>query len=1052
MPIKEYLNQIKKGVAAGNHTEHSYRHTLLDLLPSMVQGISVTNEPRRQACGSPDYIVQRGEVPLGYIEAKDVGVDLDREEKSEQMQRYLAGLDNLILTDYLDFRFFRHQQKIGSIRLASVENGKFVIHLDALGSFETYIKDFCHFSGQTIKSAEKLAKIMAQKARIMEEIILRAVVEDIEYNSLKDQLKAFRNILIHDLDEKTFADIYAQTIAYGLFAARLHDKTLETFSRQEARELIPRTNPFLRSLFDYISGAELDERIVWIVDELAEIFRATNIKEIMQDFGKLSGQTDPFIHFYETFLQEYDPDLRTKRGVFYTPEPVVNFIVRAVDDILKTEFGLPDGLADTSKIKIKRKIDGTATKSGNDLYEEKEVHKVQVLDVATGTGTFLSEIIKHIYKRFEGQQGVWSNYVEEHLLPRLHGFEILMAPYAMCHLKIELLLAETGYVPKNSVRQQRLRVFLTNTLEEAHPDTGSIFAGWLSHEATEANLVKRDTPLMVLIGNPPYANFGQMNQGEWIKGLIADYKKDLNEKKINLDDDYIKFIRYGQYCIEKNGEGILAYISNNSFIDGITHRQMRKSLLDVFTSIYVLNLHGSSMRYEQSPDGSKDENVFDIRTGVSINIFVKNKKDADKNAKVCYLDLYGNRQSKYSSLLELNVCEFKQNELNPQKPWWFFIPQKANSFTEKGDFSESIASMFSVYGNGIGTDRDGLFYDLSISNLSKRFETFYSPKGAVFPFAEDYRVQDSSSYPILTRRATTDFSPSYIQNCLYRPFENRYLYYNQKLISRPAYDVMKHLQSENLAILLTRQLSTDEYRHVFITKSIVDRDPLSLATRERTQVFPLYLYPDEDSLETERRPNLNMDIVTEIAGNLGLKFTNEKEDSPGTFAPIDLLDYIYAVLHSPAYREKYKEFLKIDFPRVPYPEDKKAFWKLVKLGGELRQIHLLEHPVVAKPITTYPVAGSNLVTRAMTTKNPGFELTSEAKGTGRVWINDTQYFDKVPEIAWNFYIGGYQPAQKWLKDRKGRELNFDDITHYQKIIVALTETDKLMKKVDEVAV
>jgi predicted helicase len=416
-----------------------------------------------------------------------------------------------------------------------------------------------------------------------------------------------------------------------MFAARLHDPTLATFSRQEAAELIPKSNPFLRKLFGYIAGPDIDDRIKWIVDSLVEIFLACNVEEILKKYNKFSspsgrsgGAEDPIIHFYETFLSEYDPKLRKARGVWYTPQPVVNFIVRAVDDILKTEFDLPQGLADTSKTKIKVDVQGKKV--------EQEVHKVQILDPATGTGTFLAEVVKHIHKKFAGQQGIWSNYVETHLIPRLNGFELLMASYAMAHLKLDLLLKETGYKPtETSLRgtkqsDQRLRVYLTNSLEESHPDTGTLFANWLSSEANEANHIKRDNPVMVVMGNPPYS-VSSNNKGEWIESLTADYKKNLNERNIQpLSDDYIKFIRYGQHFIEKTGEGILAYISNNSFIDGIIHRKMREELMKTFDKIYILDLHGNAKKKEVSPDGSVDQNVFDIMQGVSINIFVKKKQ------------------------------------------------------------------------------------------------------------------------------------------------------------------------------------------------------------------------------------------------------------------------------------------------------------------------------------------------------------------------------------------------------------------------------------------
>jgi predicted helicase len=638
MTIQDYIDKLNTRFTTGISTEHSYRGDLQNLVETLVTDILVTNEPSRVACGAPDYILTKKNIPVGYIEAKDIGADLDNKLYKEQFDRYNAALHNLIITNYLDFRLYRDGVFVTSISIASVINGKIAGDPQKYGQFETLIKDFTTYAGQTIRSAEKLARMMAGKARMLANVIENALISDesqtgnviyeAENTSLRDQLAAFRQVLIHDIDAKAFADIYAQTITYGMFAARLHDPTLDTFSRQEAAELIPKSNPFLRKLFQYIAGYDLDDRLKWIVDALADIFRSTDVAALLKNFGKPTQQNDPIIHFYETFLGEYDPKLRKSRGVWYTPEPVVNFIVRAVDDILKAEFGLKDGLADISKIKVKVKIpthDYRMKTDGQKGYTEveQEVHKVQILDPAAGTGTFLAEVVKQIYKRFEGQQGIWNNYVEEHLIPRLNGFEILMASYAMAHLKLDLLLTETGY---KSQKDQRFHVYLTNSLEEHHPDTGTLFSGWLSSEANEANYIKRDTPVMVVLGNPPYS-VSSSNKSEWIEKLTADYKKDLNERNIQpLSDDYIKFIRFGQHFIEKNGEGILAYISNNSYIDGIIHRQMRKHLLETFDKIYILDLHGNAKKKETTPDGSSDQNVFDIMQGVSINIFVKKNK------------------------------------------------------------------------------------------------------------------------------------------------------------------------------------------------------------------------------------------------------------------------------------------------------------------------------------------------------------------------------------------------------------------------------------------
>lgn len=631
MTTEQYLDSIHKRYKLGNATEHTFRGDLQQLLESLVPTIRATNEPKRQSCGAPDYILTKKDIPIGFIEAKDIGdKDLDGAKKTgnkEQFDRYKASLNNLIFTDYLNFHLYRDGELITKIAIGEITDKGIKPLTHNFSIFENFIKDFCTHIGQTIKSSKRLAEMMAGKARLLSDVIEKALTSDEakdEDSTLKDQMLAFKQILIHDITPKGFADVYAQTIAYGMFAARLHDPTLPTFSRQEAAELIPKSNPFLRKLFGYIAGPDIDDRIKWIVDGLVEIFLACNVEEILKNYGKSTKMEDPIIHFYETFLSEYDPKLRKARGVWYTPAPVVNFIVRAVDDILKTEFNLPQGLADTSKTKIKVDVQGKKI--------EQEVHRVQILDPATGTGTFLAEVVKHIHKKFEGQQGIWSNYVENHLLPRLNGFELLMASYAMAHLKLDLLLTETGYTSTGSAQaNNRLRVYLTNSLEEHHQDSGTLFANWLSTEANEANRIKRDTPVMCVIGNPPYSG-ESANKDEWIKNLMEVYKKEpggkekLKERNPKwINDDYVKFIRFGSHLIEKNGEGILAFINPHGYLDNPTFRGMRWHLMKTYDKIYTIDLHGNAKKKETAPDGSIDQNVFDIMQGVSINIFVKKK-------------------------------------------------------------------------------------------------------------------------------------------------------------------------------------------------------------------------------------------------------------------------------------------------------------------------------------------------------------------------------------------------------------------------------------------
>lgn len=884
---------------------------------------------------------------------------------------------------------------------------------------------------------------MAGKARLLGNIIENALNYDIENNiksDLLDQMNAFKEILIHDITPKAFSDVYAQTIAYGMFAARHHDPTLETFSREEAARLIPKTNPFLRKLFHYIAGPDLDDRILWVVDDLVDVFLACNVKEILSDYGKSTKMEDPIIHFYETFLAEYDPKLRKARGVWYTPAPVVNFIVRAVDDILKSDFGIDQGLADNRKIKVKVDNQGKTI--------EEEIHKVQILDPATGTGTFLAEVVKHIHKKFVGQEGIWSNYVEKDLIPRLNGFELLMASYAMAHLKLDLLLAETGY---KATKDQRFKIYLTNTLEEHHPDTGTLFASWLSSEANEANHIKRDTPVMCIIGNPPYSG-ESANKGEWIMSLMDDYKKEpggkvkLNERNPKwINDDYVKFIRYGQHLIEKNGEGVLAFINPHGFLDNPTFRGMRWNLLKTFDKIYTIDLHGNSKKKEVSPDGSPDQNVFDIMQGVSINLFVKTGKKKQKELGVVkQFDLFGKRIDKYEFLNNHNIKSINFKQIKSLTPNYYFIKQDNVKLLLYNKFL-SVKGLFITSGVGLTTAHDNFVINENKDELLNQFNNFKnSPRNSEY-LHNEFKVKKKIGWNILegydNLKHVEDLS-KYIYPISYRPFDNRYVFYEDKLVWRTVRNVMKNfLMNTNVGLVTARSNKSPFCDHFYISNKMMETKCGERTTQ--SAIFPLYLYPNQSEqgslLENqERQPNLDKGIVNEISKKLNLTFTNEKEETLVTFAPIDILDYIYAVLHSPAYREKYKEFLKIDFPRVPYPKAE-TFWELVKIGSQIRQLHLLESPDLDTYITKYPKQGDNIV------EKPIYK-------DGNVYINSEQYFEGVPEVAWNFYIGGYQPAQKWLKDRKGRELDFNDIIHYQKMIKSLFETNRLMNEIDIIGV
>ena len=1015
MDLKQYIADINQQYQTGMAREHAYRPALKDYLQSLLPKMVVTNEPAHFECGAPDYIISRAKdhLPVFFVEAKDVGDnDLDGKNKSghkEQFDRYKQALDYIVFTDYLDFHFYKHEEFEDSVRIAEIKGGKIVAIPEAEEKFIRMIQHLGDSAIQSITSPQKLARLMAGKARLLANIIENAMKDEThsyENDNLRGQYNAFKDVLIQELKESDFADIYAQTIAYGMFAARLHDDTPENFSREEAARLIPKTNPFLRQIFNNLAGNDLDERIAWVVDDLVTVFLATDLRKIMKNYGGSKHHHDPMIHFYEDFLAEYNPKLRKSKGVWYTPQPVVGFIVRAVDEILQKEFGLSEGLADYSTIEKTVVAEQSRDKRTTDgmKHEKRRFHRVQILDPATGTGTFLAEVVNQIYDRYREDQGVWQQYVEDHLLPRLNGFEILMASYAVAHIKLDMLLGETGYQHKSD---KRLHVYLTNSLEESNNEPRTLFAQWLSREATEANVIKRDCPVMVMIGNPPYSISSQ-NNGKWITNLVADYKKDLNERNIQpLSDDYIKFIRLGQEYVEKNGEGILAYISNNSFIDGIIHRQMRKELMRAFDKIYILDLHGNTRKKEVAPDGSKDENVFDIMQGVSINIFCKNGTPSKDACKVYHYDLFGNRESKYDFLNCHDLKDIEWKELQPQKPCYFFV-YKDFSVKEEYEKGFKIDELMTINCIGVATGNDNYLINMSKEKLS-------------------------STIP--------DVNPDLIMNYAYRPFDKRYIYYDTKLVQRARELVMKNMKKENISLLCTSQNRQLSSMYFSVSQDISDRHYLD-SSSDSMSVFPLYIYKENMGQE-ERIVNFNKELYDKIAKGLNYLpcyddnvLVDPISDYNGVLYPQDLFDYIYAVLHSPSYRERYKDFLKIDFPRIPYPTDWEKFRDLSELGEELRQLHLMED-MPSKLGVSFPVSGT-------------LQVDCYRWENNRVYFNSEQYFEGVPESAWNFYIGGYQPAQKWLKDRKGMTLSFEDVKHYKQIIYVLQQTERIMGEIDEI--
>ena len=1048
--VAAYVGEVAKLVKTGITTEHSYRGPLTALLDAIAPGLKAVNEPKREACGAPDFIVQdKNGAAVFYVETKQPGDnDLDGKKRTghkEQFDRYKAALDTIIFTDYLDFHLYRHGEFAGAVRIGDIDgDDKVKPRCGAFGDLVEMIGEAATGSPHKIDSAKKLAEMMAGKARMLQrtaERYLTPLAEEWEKNHpvgsapdmpdapLLSMMLDFRSMLMPDVGATEFSDIFAQTLTYGMFAARLNDPTPETFSRMEAMALIPQSNPFLKTLFQLIA-TNLEDELVLIVDDLAELFAAADVAKIMKGYGKAAGMSDPMVHFYEDFLREYDAGLRKNRGVWYTPIQVVKFIVDAVDWVLREKFALADGLADSSITQIEVE---EATTHGKKLAKKvkKTVHRVQVLDPATGTGTFIAQTVRKVREKFDGQEGLWPGYVERDLLPRLNGFELMMASYTMAHVKLDYVLRETGAAPSG---KERFRVFLTDSLSDWHKELpGGLFAAALGREQQGADEVKRDIPVMVVMGNPPY-NKSSQNKGAWISNLVSEYKKNLNEQKINLDDDYIKFIRLAEQYVEKNGSGIVAYITPHGFLAGTTHRQMRRHLMQTFDEIWTLNLHGNANSDETTPTGGKDECVFKIKQGVAITIMLKTRSAEKPPCRVRYADLWGSRKEKLSFLDSAAMESVEWRELNPTGPSYFFVP-----FVYQGgcDNVFSVKELFVLCNSGIQTKRDRLTISTSKDYLESVINDFRSLD------AENLRAKynlgkDGRDWSVACAKADIEKSSLVVSDIVYHPFDIRFTVYTGRtkgFLAYPREKLFRHfIGHENIGLLVRRRTPDKPFSYVSVCNTLISEGVLGIDPSGREYVFPLWLY-EENMGSVEKRANMDKAVLAKIASAIGA----------ATVDPEQVFAYIYGVLHTPSYRAKFKEFLKTEFPRIPYPKDKAQFEAVAAIGKELIDIHLMRDaaPGLSETRARFPVAGNNEVDEVRFEETPG-------GSAGRVWINATQHFASVPMSAWGMTIGGYFPAQKWLKDRKGRTLAVEDIKHYQHIIIALGKTAEAVERLESV--
>ena len=949
---------------------------------------------------------------------------------------------------------------------------------------------------EVITTSKQLSERLAELARAIRDRILTALAIETEAGQLTKLMRAFQTALVHDLDEAGFADMYAQTIAYGLLSARITDPGRRTADDLAAHM---RTSPFLRELMETFlrvggrrgkaggPGIDFDELGV---SEVVELLDQANMEAVVRDFGDWNPQEDPVIHFYEHFLAAYDKKQKVKRGVFYTPRSVVSYIVRSVDELLRSEFGLTDGLADTTTW-------GEMAKRHEDLKIPEGTPPgqafVQVLDPATGTGTFLVEVIDLIHNTMAAKwksqghgekksQTLWNEYVPKHLLPRLHGYELLMAPYAIAHLKIGLKLFETGYGFESD---ERARVYLTNALEPAEDEQLMLdFLPALAHEAKAVNEIKRKQRFTVVMGNPPYSGLSS-NMGPWIDGLLKGrlpdgtatssyYRVDgapLGERKVWLQDDYVKFIRLSQWLLDGTGVGVHGYISNHGYLDNPTFRGMRWSLMQSFRRIRVLDLHGNLKKKEAAPAGGRDVNVFDIQQGVAIGFFTK---AAAASSCVCHADLWGEREQKYRWLWEHGSADTEWVQLEPAPSFYLFEPFD-DAATGAYYGWPAINEVMPVNVTGVVTARDGFVIDFDREALRGRIADLRSKslsddairkKYFVGKGSKKYPPGDSRGWklPAARRKIREDdqWDKRYA-TVLYRPFDIREMYYVPWMVDWPRTEAMPHmLAGENYAVITARSNKFTQPNHFFCSQTIVEAKCGEASTQSAT--FPIYLYPGvgkaDGSLFSRwakgkdgRTPNLDSVFVERIAAATKLRFVSDgRGDLRKTFGPEDVLAHIYAVFHSHGYRERYEANLKLDFPRVPLPGSAELFRKLAEAGHELLVLHVLESLKLDEFIITYTGPKKPEVGRVGWSDGTVWldaDMTNASEGH-RATKPGTIGFQGVPEDVWDFQIGGYQVCHKWLKDRNGRTLSDEDIAHYQKSVVAISETIRIMAEIDEV--
>ena len=994
--LRGYSRGLKKVHEAGATTEYSYRmafHEFLRGLFSKEYNVKIIHEPGRETFGAPDFKVFTDSGIIGYIETKAPDVDLHRLPKRDksQIKRYSERLDNFILTNYRDFVLYQRGEKVDEVSLIDED---FNLIESNVEKFNRLIQRFLSFAVPSIKDPESLAHILAKRAMILKDVVLENMGED---EQLQYLYQAFKEHLMAGMKKSEFADAYAQTVVYGLFMARFTIKGRLTRENVAFRG-VPKSLRVVHEIFKYIAS-DLPDYLEWILEELIAILNNVDVEALKRRFHFGNGEFDPFLHFYETFLAEYNPRLRKSKGVYYTPIPVVEFIVNSVDEILKERFG-------------KRLHDDGVT----------------ILDPATGTGTFLGGVLDRIHRNIKGT--LFQLYLKERLLNNIYGFEILISPYLVAHLKLSMVLNQWGIKLRDD---ERFRIYLTNALDLMRErGQAGLFERALDRESEEADKVKKNAKIFVVVGNPPYDV--KPSEG-WIAELMEDYLHGLGvekeKKKGALQDDYVKFIRFAQWKIDQNGKGIVGFITNNSYLDGLVHRRMRQSLMESFDEIYILNLHGNTRR------GETDENVFDIQQGVAIALFVKLREGRHKaeECKVYYYSIVHDagktaREGKYGFLRNESWKTVEWKELEPKEPYYFFVPKDLSLEEEYSKFPK-LDEIFEVYSSGVETQNDEATVAFTREELKQRIKDFVEL--GIEEIRRKYGFKDKSVWNL--RDATEavkedvlkfgDIDRAFSSRAIkiwYKPFDVRWTYYHPQsggFMGRPRYNSLKHLAlHDNMALVTSRQV-LNEFDAVLVVPTITVHRIFAAQNVNKAYLFPLYLYSDDGKT---RRPNLKPEFLEELRKRYG------------DVTPEDFLYYAYAVLHDPKYRKRYAEFLKFDFPRIPL-YDRETFEKYREIGEELVKLHLMKVDFPVEP---------KLVDDDLTVERVKYD------GKDCVAINKTTKLCGIPPEVWEYTIGGYRVIEKYLKGRKGRKLSLDELEHIYRVIEILRRTIELVRELEAI--